>query len=307
MNYTLNQLRIFLQVVRQGSITKAAEDLHLSQPAVSIQVRNLQEQFDIPLLEVVNKKVYITDFGQEIAAAAERMLAEVELIEARMQAYKGRLVGKLKISSVSTGKYIAPYFLSDFISQHPAIELFLDVTNKAQVIQSLEKNEVDFALVSVLPEHLSFEKVELMQNKLYLVGTPDMVKAAGKADKKLFERIPLIYREQGSGTRYTVERFFVKHKLSVTKKLELTSNEAVKQAVISGLGFSIMPLIGIKNELDSGQLQILPVRGFPIRSTWTLIWLRNKRHSPVARAFLSYIRSEKQRIINARFNWVDMN
>ena len=135
---------------------------------LSIQLKNFQNQFQIPLTEVVGRKLFITDFGKEIALAAENILNEVYAINYKTTAFKGQLSGRLKISIVSTGKYIMPYFLSGFIKQHPEIELLLDVTNKSKVIDSLENNEVDFSLVSVLPEKLAIDKVELMQNKLYL-------------------------------------------------------------------------------------------------------------------------------------------
>jgi LysR family transcriptional regulator, low CO2-responsive transcriptional regulator len=305
MNYTLNQLRVFLKVAQTQSVTKAAEELHLTQPAVSIQLKNFQDQFEIPLIEVINKKIYVTDFGKEIVEAADRVLSEVYAINDKMHAHKGRLTGKLKISAVSTGKYIAPYFIADFIKQHSGIELLLDVTNKAQVVASLEKNEVDFSLVSILPDNLSIEKVELMQNKLYLVGNSEMKYEASQYDKSIFETIPLIYREAGSGTRHVMEKFILQNSLPVQKKMELTSNEAVKQAVIAGLGYSIMPLIGIKNELVNKQLQIIPVGGFPITSTWTLIWLKGKKLSPVADAYLDYLKTEKQNIIQEKFAWFE--
>jgi DNA-binding transcriptional LysR family regulator len=170
MQYTLNQLQIFLKISQTKSITKAAEELFLTQPAVSIQLKNFQNQFQIPLTEVVGRQLFITDFGKEIANAAENILNEVYAINYKTLAYKGQLSGRLKISIVSTGKYIMPYFLSGFLKLNPEIELLLDVTNKSKVIESLENNEVDFSLVSVLPEKLAIDKVELMQNKLFLIG-----------------------------------------------------------------------------------------------------------------------------------------
>jgi len=301
MQYTLHQLQIFSKIVEKQSITKASEDLHLTQPAVSIQLRNFQDQFPIPLTEVIGRKLYITDFGKEIAAAAEKILREVKEINYKTLAYQGQLSGVLKISVVSTGKYIMPYFLSDFMKQHKGIELILDVTNKAQVLNSLEKNTVDFSLVSVLPNKLQIEKIELMENQLYLVGNNDEKFTKKYYDKSIFATLPLIYREQGSGTRYTMERFIEKNNLPVSKKMELTSNEAVKQAVVAGLGYSIMPLIGIRNELNMGRLQIIPVKGFPIKSNWHMIWLKNKKFSLVAAAFLDYLKKEKRAIIQKRF------
>lgn len=305
MNYTLNQLQIFLKVVQTQSVTKASEELFLTQPAVSIQLKNFQDQFDIPLTEVVGRKIYITDFGKEIAEAAENIINQVYAINHKTLAYKGQLSGRLKISVVSTGKYVMPYFLKDFIKQNPGVDLLMDVTNKNKVIESLEKNEVDFALVSILPNSLNIEKLDLLQNKLFLVGNKKAVPKKEIKTKEVFKELPLIFREKGSGTRQTMENFIERNKLTINKKMELTSNEAVKQALIAGLGFSIMPLIGIRNELNNGDLQITPVKGLPIKTTWSLIWLKGKKHSPVCQAYLNHIKTEKSKIIKETFDWYE--
>ena len=305
MKYTLNQLQIFLKVVQTQSVTKAAEELHLTQPAVSIQLKNLQDQFEIPLTEVLGRKIYITEFGKEIAIAAENILNQVNAINFKTMAYKGQLTGRLKISVVSTGKYVMPYFLTKFMTQHQGIELVMDVTNKSKVVKSLENNEVDFSLVSILPTALKVDSLDLLTNKLFLVGPSNHSIKPGLSKKEIFKNLPLIFREKGSGTRQTMERFMEKNNLTVQRKMELTSNEAVKQAILAGLGFSIMPLIGIKNELLEKQLQIIPVKGMPIETTWSLTWAVGKKHSPVALSFLDYIRNQKANIIKNNFNWYD--
>lgn len=305
MHYTLHQLQIFLKITQTKSITKAAEELHLTQPAVSIQLKNLQDQFEIPLTEVIGRQLYITDFGAEIAVTVEKILSEVYAINYKTQAYKGQLTGRLKLSIVSTGIYVIPYFLSDFLKKHQGIELLFDVTNKARVIESLEKNEVDFSLVSVLPDKLQVDAIELMRNKLYLVGSGVSKENTIPNLHNILEELPIIYREQGSGTRYTMEKYIANHGLNVKKKMELTSNEAVKQAVIAGLGYSIMPLIGIKNELINKELSIIPVKGLPLSSVWKMIWLKNKSFSPIASAFLEHVKEEKARIINEKFTWFE--
>jgi len=305
MHYTLHQLQIFLKITQTRSITKAAEELHLTQPAVSIQLKNLQDQFEIPLTEVIGRQLYVTEFGEEIAVAVEKILGEVYAINYKTLAYKGQLTGRLRLSVVSTGKYVIPYFLSDFLKQHEGIELLLDVTNKEKVIESLEKNEVDFALVSVLPEKLQIKTIELMQNKLFLVGGSQNTVYHKENSHQILEELPIIYREEGSGTRYTMEKYISLHNLNVRKKMELTSNEAVKQAVVAGLGYSVMPLIGIKNELLNGELSIIPVKGFPLSSVWNMIWLKNKSFSPVATAFLENLQKEKARIISEKFSWFE--
>ncbi len=305
MNFTLNQLQVFLKITQTKSVTKAAEELHLSQPAVSIQLRNFQDQFDIPLTEVVGRKIYITDFGMEIAESVESIINQVHTINHKTLEYKGQLAGRLKLSVVSTGKYVIPYFLSAFIKQHSGVELLMDVTNKSHVIESLENNEVDFSLVSILPGNLNIEKLDLLQNKLYLVGNTEQKFKKSPYTKEIFKDLPLIYREKGSGTRQTMEHFIERNKIPVLKKMELTTNEAVKQAVIAGLGYSIMPLIGIKNELRDEELQIVPVNGLPIKTVWRLIWLKGKKHSPVAASFLDHIKKEKSNIVQNQFDWYE--
>jgi DNA-binding transcriptional LysR family regulator len=305
MHYTLNQLQIFLKIVENGSITKASEELFLTQPAVSIQLKNFQDQFDIPLTEVVGRNIYITDFGKEIAQSAQGIIDQVHAITYKTQAYKGLLTGRLKISVVSTGKYVMPYFLADFIKAHSSIELSMDVTNKTQVLQNLENNDVDFALVSILPKQLVIDKLDLLQNKLFLVGNTEKKFRKTVHYKDIFKELPLIFREKGSGTRQTMEAFIDKNELSLVKKMELTSNEAVKQALLAGLGYSIMPLIGIRNELHNNELQIIPIKGLPIKTIWSLIWLKGKKHSPVAESFLNYLKKEKAGIVQNKFSWYE--
>lgn len=299
MNYTLNQLNIFLKIVHTNSITKAAEELHLTQPAVSIQLKNFQNQFEIPLTEVIGRRIFITDFGKEIAQSAESILNQVYEINYKTQAYNGKLTGRLKISVVSTGKYVMPYFLSSFIKENSGIELLMDVTNKNKVIKSLENNEVDFALVSILPEDINIEKLDLLQNKLYLIGN-NKIQINNTKD---LENLPLIFREEGSGTRQTMENFIKNKKIKVLKKLKLATNEAVKQAILAGLGYSIMPIIGIKNEIEQKELHVIPIKGLPIKTTWSLIWLKGKKHAPASAAFLEHLKKEKDQIIKNNFNW----
>jgi DNA-binding transcriptional LysR family regulator len=305
MNYTLNQLQIFLKIVQTQSITKASEELQLTQPAVSIQLKNFQDQFDIPLTEMIGRKIFITDFGKEIAVAVEDIIDQVNAINSKTLAYKGLLTGKLKISVVSTGKYVMPHFLADFMKMHAGVELSMDVTNKNKVLESLTNGEVDLALVSILPTNVPIEKLDLLQNKLFLVGDTKESFSKPIPKKDIFKKAPFIYRENGSGTRQLMEKYMEDNKLSVFKKMELTSNEAVKQALIAGLGYSIMPLIGIRNELFNKELQIIPVKGLPIKTTWSLIWLKGKNHSPASSALLTYLKESKSDIVREKFNWYE--
>lgn len=303
MNYTLNQLQVYLKVVQTQSVTKASQALNLSQPAVSIQLKNFQDQFGVPLIEVIGRKVYITDFGKEIAEAAENIINQVYAINYKSLAYKNQLSGRLKIASVSTGKYVMPFFLSGFMRQHTGIELLMDVTNKNKVFESLKNNEVDFGLVSFLPSLLDVEKLDLLQDKLYLVGKRETTLNENITAKKMFENLPIIFREQGSGTRQVMEKFLQSNNITVLRKMELTSNEAVKQALMAGLGYSIMPFIGIRKEIISNELQIISVRGLPLKTTWNLVWLKGKKLSPTAAAFLEYLQKNKEQIVADTFSW----
>ena len=304
MNYSLHQLAIFLKIVQTKSITKTAEAMHLTQPAVSIQLKNFQSQFNIPLIEIINKKVYITEFGKDIAESAQNIMNEVSVIDNRLTKYNGSLTGTLRISSVSTGKYVIPYFLADFLRENQNVDLRLDVSNKTTVLDLLEQNQSDFSLVSVLPKNMALQRIELMPNSLYLVGAGNQSQQTELIKKQTLEKLPLIYREEGSATRMAMEKFIEKNRITVKKKIQLTSNEAVKQAVIAGIGFSIMPVIGLRNELETKQLQIIPVKGLPIKTAWNLVWHRKKRLSPVATAFKEYIEQHKKEIIHTNFHWI---
>ncbi|WP_298141391.1 LysR family transcriptional regulator [Flavobacterium sp.] len=304
MNYTLHQLQVFLKITQTKSITKASEELHLTQPAVSIQLRNFQDQFEIPLTEVIGRKLYITDFGKEIALAAENIINEVYAINYKTQAFKGQLSGRLKLSVVSTGKYVMPYYLSEFMKNNSEVELEMDVTNKSKVIKSLKNNEIDFALVSILPNDIIVESLPLMDNKLFLVGNKFTEINQDSSLSNYVSSQPLIYRELGSATRFSMENFLDKKGIVPNMKIQLTSNEAVKQSVIAGLGLSIMPLIGLKNELEKGDIKILPVDKLPIVSSWRLIWLKGKKLSPVAKAYLDFVSKFNEEIKNKHFEWI---
>lgn len=299
MNLSLHQLRIFLSVCATRSMSKTAQEMHLTQPAISIQLKNLQEQCGAPLLEVVGRQVYVTALGQQIAGHAATMLQHADAIEEQVLQQAGELTGRISIAVVSTGKYVMPYFLTNFVQQHPRVNIAMDVTNKGLVVDALHQNAPDFALVSVLPEKLALDKLDLMPNHLVLVGRKERTRKP--LQRKQLAQLPWIFREQGSATRMVMERFLRKQAPSVIPAMELTSNEAVKQAVMAGLGHSIMPLIGLKNELKSGDLQVLPYPGLPLQTMWRLVWMKGKKLSPAVTALLENIRKHKAEIIAKHF------
>ncbi len=303
MHITIHQLRLFLRVCQVRSITKAAREMLLTQPALSIQLKNLQAQFDIPLIEVIGRRIHITDFGLQIAESAENIIREFDRIHYQAMLHKGLLAGKLRISVVSTGKYVMPYFLTDFLQMHNKVELVMDVTNKSLVVESLQENTVDFALMSILPDHVDVSSMTLMSNKLVLVGNrvPRFATKSKPNPPHILNQMQLIFREPGSGTRLMMERFLEQHNINTQTKMELTSNEAVKQAVLASLGYSIMPVIGMRSELKRGDLVEIPIAGLPLHTDWHLAWLTSKKHTPIASALLSYLQANKQNVIQTHF------
>ncbi len=301
MNFTLHQLNIFKAVVDLQSITKAADQLSLTQPAVSIQLKNFQDQFDLPLTEIIGRKLYVTDFGREIALRCEHILSETAEIKYTLDRYKGLVSGKIKISVVSTGKYVIPYVLRKFMDMYPAIHISLDVSNRTRVLEDMRKNECDFALVSVIPEQMQLQNKELMDNQLYLVGSAEF-KGAVQEVKDL-ENVTLLFREQGSATRNAMETYLSENNIKVGKSMELVSNEAVKQAVNAGLGFSIVPLIGLRRALTNEDIRIFPLDGLPITTRWNVIYHRDKRLTPAQEAFIEYLDEHTEEITQRYFNW----
>ena len=173
MNITLHQLKAFQAIAKFQSITKAAEAMSMTQPAVSIQLKNLQEQFEVPLTEIIGKRIHITEFGQELVDTADRIYGELGQIEEKMLELKGLMGGKIRISAVSTGKYIIPYLMADFMKVHPHVEISLEVSNRNKVLAHLQENSTDLALVSLLPEDLDLESIQLAENKWFLACAPE--------------------------------------------------------------------------------------------------------------------------------------
>ena len=301
MHYTLHQLRIFLKVSEYQSITKAAEDLHLTQPAISIQLKKLQEQFELPLTEVVGRQLYITDFGKEIARRSERILQEADGIKYTIDQYKGLLTGKIKISVVSTGKYVIPYFLKSFMDKFPGVEISINVSNKNRVVEGIGKNESDFSLVSVLPDNIKVNRVELLENRLYLIGSSEYEQTVKKP--KDLEKITLLFREDGSATRKAMESYLQTNHVAVKKSMELVSNEAVKQAIMAGIGLSIVPLIGLRNALANEKIKIYHLKGLPIITQWNLIYLTGKELTPAQQMLIQFIEENKHQIVKEKFEW----
>jgi DNA-binding transcriptional LysR family regulator len=288
MNYTLRQLQVFHAIATHGSITKAARHLHLTQPAVSLQFKSFSEQFDFPLIEYQGKKLIITPLGKEVKIHAERILDQANELKLMNESLKEELTGTLLLSIVSTGKYVMPFLLAEFLEKHPSTDLIMDVTNKSTVVDHLLDNSTDFALVSVVPAKPDLNTLSLIDNELILVGNEIYAQRA----RKNLDECRFVLRETGSATRLAMEEFISNNKIKANRILELTSNEAVKQSVIAGLGVSLMPKIGIKRELEQGLIHVIDHPALPMTTQWNLVWRKNKKLSPVAAGYLAFLESK---------------
>ena len=295
MNYTLNQLRVFKSIVDTGSITRAAEALNLTQPAVSIQLKNFQREFDAPLTETIHKKLYITAYGREVAETVESLLQVAETLGKTSSHNTDQLRGKLRISVVSTGKYVIPYFLTDFLKQHPGIELVLDVSNKQGVLRDLQSNAVDLSLVSTLPRNLELESLALLKNELVLVGSSHFALPKARSQYDLLSKLTLIFREEGSATHSAMQDFLDRNELVVHRKIQLTSNEAVKQAVMAGLRVGRVGTSSVRYEValfaDDGRLnEPCAARGHFVH---VYVDRHSRRPRPLSPAFLAVLETLK--------------
>lgn len=306
MNFSLQQLRALQIVAKHQSITKAAKIMNLTQPGVSIQLKNLQEQFDVPLTEIIGKKIHITEFGQELVNTADRIFSELDQIQQRMLELKGLLGGKMRISSVSTGKYLVPYLMADFMKIHPHVEISLEVSNRFTVLSHLQENTTDLALVSVWPEDMDLESITIAENKWYLACAPEKKEHYQKdINQGNWHKIPFILREKGSGTRTKMESFFNEKDIKFESKLELATNEAVKQAVMAGLGVSVLSIFSMHQEINDKRIEILKFEGLPLLADWKLIWLKQKNHPPAIKAFIRWLGENNKAIIHDHFKLVD--
>ncbi|MCK7582808.1 MAG: LysR family transcriptional regulator [Chromatiales bacterium] len=293
MHVSLRQLRVFEAVARHNSYTRAAEELHLSQPAVSMQVRQLEDEIGLPLFERLGKQVVVTEAGREVFHYSRAIGQSLREMEEVLESLKGVSRGSLRIAVASTVNYFAPRLLAIFQQRHPGIGLRLDVTNRESLVQMLDSNTVDLVLMGVPPRNVEVEAEAFMDNPLVVIAPPDHPLAGERAIPlaRLAEEV-FVMREEGSGTRQAMERFFSERGRTIRPGMQMTRNEAVKQAVRSGLGLSVVSLHTIELELETRRLVTLDVEGFPDRRQWYLVYRRGKRLSPAAGAFRDFVLTE---------------
>lgn len=287
MPASLRQLQIFQAVARHLSYTRAAEALHLTQPAVFTQVRQLEDQLGSPLIERLGKRLFLTEAGQVVLASAREVLGEMERMEMRLAELRGMARGRLRVAVVSTAKYDIPQRLGAFCRAHPGIDVALTVGNREELLARFAANEDDLYILGTPPEGLEAEAHRYAENPLVMIAPPGHPLAGRRLRPADIANEAFVMREVGSGTRIAAERYFAAQGLAPVVRMELGANEAIKQAVMAGLGLSVISRGSALLELDQGYLVELAVEGFPILRHWHVVWPRGKRLSVGAQAFLS--------------------
>jgi len=303
MNITLRQLKVFERVAKRLSFTRAAEELYLTQPAVSMQIKQFEETIGLPLFERLGKKIYLTRAGEELYRLSKAISLQLDEAEQLIEELKGTDGGRLVVAVASTVHYFAIRLLAEFCQRYPKVKVSFKVTNRKGLLQQLEDNEADIVLMGLPPEELDLKSEAFMDNPLVMIA-PAGHPLVGKRGIGLEEMRGEIFlmREQGSGTRTSVERFLAERGLSLSTSMEMNTNDAIKQGVEVGLGLGVVSLHTIERELEDGRLAVLDVEHFPIMRQWYMVHRAGKRLSSVGHAFEEFVRTEAGRFVKVGFN-----
>ncbi len=284
MHVTFRKLRLFLALAETGSVSRAAAAMHVTQPTASAQLKEVTEAVGLPLYEVISKRVHLTDAGRQLAQTARAMLAEWEAFEQHVDLVKGLSRGRLRVAAVSTAKYFIPRLIGSFCRLHPAIDVSLEVLNRDGVVARLRDNRDDIYIMSMPPE-LDLEDEVFMENPLVVIAARGAKLGRSLSLAQLKDQ-RFILREPGSGTRMATDRHFAKRRFRPDVRLELGSNEAIREAVAGGLGLGVIS----RHALQVGKdIRVLDVEGFPISSRWHVVHPRAKHLSPIAAAFRAHL------------------
>lgn len=290
---TLRQLRVFESVARHLSFSRAAEELHLTQPAVSMQVKQLEEQAGLPLTEMIGKKVYLTQAGEEVARHARRIAQQLREAEEALDALKGVKGGRLSLGVISTAKYFAPRLLAEYRRRLPGIDIDFRVSNRETVVHLLADNEIDLAIMGQPPQEFATVSAAFADHPLVIIAAPEHPLAKRKKITPAeLEDETFIIREPGSGTRAAMERFFSNNGLTLRHVMEMVGNETIKQAVMAGLGLAFISAHTVALEREVGRLVTLPVTGTPVMRRWFVVHRAEKALLPVAESFRDFLLAE---------------
>lgn len=290
LHLTLRQLQVFEKVATHLNYSRAAEALYLSQPAVSMQIKQLEENLGLPLFEQMGKKIFLTEAGREVLHYSRSILQQVTEMEAVFADMKGLGQGSLTLSVVNTANYFTPQLLAEFCRQHPKISVKLNVANRDAVLQQLADNSTDLAIMGQPPEGLDLTAERFLDNPLVVIAAADHPLAgAGLIRLDQLAQETFLSREKGSGTRSAMERIFAQHHIQPHIGMEVETNEAIKQAVQAGMGLGILSLHSIELELETGRLAVLNVEHFPLLRHWFVAHRSQKRLSGAATAFKAFL------------------
>jgi DNA-binding transcriptional LysR family regulator len=295
---TLHQLKVFEAAARNGSFTRAAEELFLTQPTVSMQVKQLTKAVGLPLFEQVGKRLYLTEAGRELFATCREIFEKIAQFEMTVADLKGLKQGRLRLAVITTAKYFVPRLLGPFCQLYPGIDISLQVTNHSGIVDRLKENLDDLYIMSQLPEHLDIGFQPFLENPLVVLA-PTNHRLAGEKNISLqqLSEEPFILREPGSGTRTAVQKLFDEQGIKLKVKLELGSNEAIKQAIAGGLGISVLSRHTILPESANSELTVLDVEYFPIERNWYMVYPAGKQMSVVARTYFEYLLDAAKQIV----------
>lgn len=289
---TLRPLEILLSVYENGSITAASQQLHLTQPTVSMQLKKLADTIGMPLYDQVGRKLLFTDAGLALVETAREVLESFERLDMTLDDLRGSKTGTLKIAVVTTSKYFIPHLLGPFCKRYPEVDIQFKVGNRQQIIERLEAGKDDFYVFSHTPNDMDIETIEFLPNPLVAISSVRHPLSKQKRIPLLtFVDAGLLMREEGSGTRYAIEEFLRQKGINSHGKMTIESNEAIKHAVMAGLGVGILSAHTLAFGGKQG-LAVLDVDQLPIETHWYFVWLRHKRLSPIAKTFLSYVQQE---------------
>lgn len=296
---TLRQLEVFAEAARELNFSRVAETLHLTQPAISMQIRQLEQAVGLPLFEKVGRRKMLTEAGLLLQAHASRLLGELQDAEQSLQSLKGLTGGSVSIGLVSTTQYFAPKLLAAFAREYPDIDVRFMVGNRETLVRLLQENHIDLALMGRAPAEVDTVSEPLAKNPHVLVAPTDHPFAKGRnIDMHALRHDTFLMREPGSGTRMMLEELFRAHLFKPAKLITLDSNETIKQAVMAGLGVSLLSLHALSLELRVGEIAVLDVLGLPMQRIWHLVQLRRRRLSPSAEAFRHFLIEQTQALLD---------
>ena len=302
---TLHQLAVFEAVARHSSFTRAAEELFITQPSVSTQIKQLTKSIGLPLFEQIGKHLYLTEAGKELMNTCHDIFHRLDNFEMKIADLKGIKQGRLSVSVVTTAKYFIPRLLGSFSQLYPGVDIALQVTNHLEITRRMLGNRDDLYILSEPSENVELYTQPFLDNPLVVLAPHNHPLAQQKnIPIEMLNKENFIMREPGSGTRTAIEELFAKHKISVRVKLELGSNEAIKQAIAGGLGISVLSHHCLGMDVINEELTILDVQHFPIKRRWYVAYLSGKQLSIIAKTFLDYLLEQSKNITLAQTNLV---